>query len=190
MIRKPQFLFVVAAVVCAGLAQFVIAQSGTRSYPQAQGTQATQGSASRSPSRAPASFDDRFWSYLRQAQYQNWASLPGVPADGFAGKSPHGERVKLYVNRAATAGQEGFRTGSILVKENYDATGKKLMAVTVMYRAEGFAPQTGNWYWAKYDSSGRVSVMNNMRVSGRVGMCIDCHQSAQGNDFVFANDRQ
>lgn len=187
MVRKTQFLLAVAAVVlCAGLAQFVMAQSGTRSYPQPQRTQANQGSASR----AEAPFDDRFWSYLKQAQYRNWASLPGVPADGYPGNSPHGERVKLYVNRTAAAGQDGFRTGSILVKENYDASGDNLMAVTVMYRSEGFAPESGDWYWAKYEPDGRVSAMNNMRVSGRVGMCIDCHRSAEGNDFVFANDKQ
>lgn len=187
MIRKTQFLLAVAAVVvCAGLARFVMAQSGSRSYAQAQGTQATQGNASR----AEAPFDDRFGSYLKQAQYRNWASLPGVPADGYPGNSPHGEKVKLYVNRTAAAGQDEFRNGSILVKENYDASGDNLMAITVMYRSESYAPEAGDWYWAKYEPDGRVSAMNNMRVSGRVGMCIDCHRSAEGNDFVFANDAQ
>ncbi|TWT64027.1 cytochrome P460 family protein [Rubinisphaera italica] len=185
MIRNSKSILAVTGLfLCLGLAQFVMAQSGTRNSPQQQQNQNTQGSAPRNE----APFDDRFWGFLKQAQYQNWASLPGIPSDGYPGNSPHGKHVKLYVNRTAAADQNAFQSGSILVKENYDESGKTLMAVTVMYRSKGFAPDAGDWYWAKYESNGRVSTMNNMRISGRVGMCIDCHQSAQGDDFVFAND--
>lgn len=186
MVRTSKSIMAATGLIfCAGFAQFVMAQSGTRTMPQTQSSQTTQGSVNQ----AEASFEDRFWSFLKQAQYQNWASLPGVPADGYQGKSPHGERVKLYANRTAAAKQDEFQSGSILVKENYDATGQNLMAVTVMYRYQGFAPNSGDWFWTKYEANGTVSMMNNMRVSGRVGMCIDCHQSAGGGDFVFANDK-
>jgi len=184
MIHKTPFLLAVSVtVICVGLAQFVMAQSGRRSTNSAQ---EAQGSATR----AKSSFEARFWSYLKEAQYRNWASLPGAPTEGYPGNSPHGMKVKLYANRTATANKDEFGSGSILIKENFDASGEKLMAVTVMYRSKGFAPDSGDWYWAKYEPDGNISMMNKMPISGRVGMCIDCHSSAGGKDFVFANDKQ
>ena len=92
-------------------------------------------------------------------------------------------------NRTAAAGEGKLPVGSILIKENFDSTGTKLMAVTVMYRVERFAPDAGDWHWAKYEADGTVSAMKGMRLTGKVGMCIECHRSAGGGDFVFANDR-
>ncbi len=174
-----------------GLASFATAQSGTRSYPPPRSSsprtesQPAQGNASR----AEAPFEDRLWKYLQQAQYRNWAPLPGVSGDAYDGNSPHGDKVKLYANRTAAAGDGKLPVGSILIKENFDSTGSKLMAVTVMYRAEGFAPEAGDWHWTKYEADGSVSAIKGMRVTGKVGMCIECHRSAGGGDFVFANDR-
>ena len=174
-----------------GLASIALAQSGTRSYPAPRSSsprphsQQTQGSAAK----AEAPFEERFWNYLQQAQYRNWAPLPGVSGDAYDGNSPHGDKVKLYANRTAAAGARALPVGSILVKENFDATGTKLMAVTVMYRSEGFNPDGGDWHWTKYEPDGVLSTMKGMRITGKVGMCIDCHRSAGGGDFVFTNDR-
>jgi hypothetical protein len=174
-----------AAMLTMGLFPLVRAQSGTRTSPQRAQPPATQPSAPR----AEVPFEDRFWHYLQQAQYRHWAPLPGIPGEAYEGHSPHGEKVKLYANRTAAAGGNTFPSGSILVKENFDATGTKLMAVTVMYRSQGYSPESGDWYWTKYEADGSVATMDGMRIAGRVGMCIDCHRSAGGNDFVFANDR-
>lgn len=188
--RGIKYLHLILILVggTVGYALWAVAQSGSRAYPP---TSLPPGSASR-PSTAvrteQAPFEERFWNYLKQAQYRNWASLGGLPASGYPGHSPHGEHVKLYVNRTATTATGEFPHGSILVKENYDASGTSLMAITVMYRTKDYAPETGDWYWIKYEPDGRVSKMNNMPVSGRVGMCIDCHRGAGGNDYVFAND--
>jgi hypothetical protein len=174
-----------------GLASLATAQSGTRSYPPPRSssprteTQPAQGSAAR----AEAPFEDRLWKYLQQAQYRNWAPLPGVSGNAYDGNSPHGDKVKLYANRTAAAGEGKLPVGSILIKENFDSSGTKLMALTVMYRAEGFNPDAGDWHWTKYEADGTVSAMKGMRVTGKVGMCIECHRSAGGSDFVFANDR-
>lgn len=174
-----------------GLASFAIAQSGTRSYsqPQSSSPRTESQPARRNAARSEVPFEDRLWKYLQQAQYRNWAPLPGVSGDAYDGNSPHGEKVKLYVNRTAAAGVGKLPVGSILIKENFDSTGSILKAVTVMYRAEGFAPEAGGWHWTKYEADGAVSAMKGMRVTGKVGMCIECHSSAGGGDFVFANDR-
>ena len=176
------------------------AQSGTRVYTQpSQGsgsrstyTQPGQGSSSStmqgSTKREQAPFEDRFWQYLKRAQYQNWGPLPGLP-DMYDGQSPHGAKVKVFANRAAATASGGqLPHGSILVKENYDATGQDLKAITVMYRAKGFAPDMSDWYWVKYEPSGMVSLNEGRRIRGRVSSCIDCHKSAGGGDYVFKND--
>lgn len=162
-----------------GLATLGYAQSGTRTSPPPRSTTV----------RSEAPFEERLWSYLLQAQYRNWAPLPGVTGDAYDGNSPHGAKVRLYVNRTAAAGDGQFPAGSILMKENYDASGTKLMAVTVMYRSAGYAPESGDWHWTKYEADGSVALMSGQRVTGKVGMCIDCHRSAGGGDYVFANDR-
>ena len=58
-----------------------------------------------------------------------------------------------------------------------------------VYRSKGYAPDSGDWHWTKYEPDGEVSTMKGMRVAGRVNMCIECHKSAGGGDYVFANDR-
>lgn len=174
-----------------GLASFALAQSGTRSYPapRSNSSRTESPSSQGSAARAEAPFEERFWNYLQQSQYRNWSPLPGVSGDAYDGNSPHGDKVKLYANRKAAAGGAEFPAGSILIKENFDSSGTKLMAVTVMYRSEGFNPEAGDWHWTKYEANGAISTMKGMRVTGKVGMCIDCHRSAGGNEFVFANDR-
>jgi hypothetical protein len=187
---------VVAAILATSLAKNLEAQSGTRGQTQPRGGTQTQGSASRSGTPAQGSaprperpFEERLWGYLAQAQYQNWGPLPGQTNDAYPGNSPHGAKVKLYVNRLAAGRPGEFPYGSMLVKENYDESGNRLMAVTVMYRSKGFAQEAGEWYWAKYEADGRASQMNGRAVAGRVSMCIECHSSAGGDDYVFANDR-
>lgn len=46
----------------------------------------------------------------------------------------------------------------------------------------------GDWHWTKYAPDGQVSTMQGMRITGRVSMCVECHKSAGGGDYVFAND--
>ena len=179
----------------------VFAQSGSRSVsPRTQsstrqstidGSAASQSSAGRQEpvARAKAPFETRLWNWLQQCQYRNWAPLAGVSGDAYAGQSPHGDMVKLYANRTAVAKANSLPNGSIILKENFGPDGMTLMAVTVMYRTEGYDPEHGDWYWAKYDADGQVSRMNGMAVAGKVGMCIECHATAAGNDFAFSNDR-
>ena len=58
----------------------------------------------------PASFESQFWKFLHSAKYQNWAPLPGVGADMYPGKSPHGDFVKLFANRTAAGDPKACRT--------------------------------------------------------------------------------
>jgi hypothetical protein len=172
-IRVP--VVIAAAALITSVPATVIAQSGTRFE-----------GGPRVIQQAP--FEQRLWDYLRASHYENWGPLPGKTADFYPGQSPHGDFLKLYVNRAAAANPQNIPPGSIVIKENYGTDRKTLMAITVMYRSQGFDPQHGDWYWVKYEPGGRVARMNGMPVAGKVTMCADCHSGTQGGDFVFAND--
>ncbi len=156
---------------------------------------AQSGTGTRGASRGGAqSFESRFWSYLGDAQYTNWAPAPGQ-TDGFQkGGSPHGAFVKMYLNRTAAGNPQKPPFGSIIVKENYGPDKKKLMAVTVMYRAKGYNPKGGDWYWMKYMPNGSVAEMatpkGRMKLSGKVKGCIECHSGSGDGDFAFYNDKK
>lgn len=181
-----------------GFPNSVFGQSGTRSrassgqQPAAESERpraGQSGTRQNADSSKKAPYETRLWNWLQQAQYRNWAPPAGVTGEAYAGQSPHGDMVKLYANRTAVATADSLPVGSMIVKENFGPDGTTLMAVTLMYRVEGFDPEHGDWYWAKYEADGQVSRMDGMAVAGKVGMCIDCHSSAAGNDYSFANDR-
>lgn len=167
-------------------AQPATAQSGTR------GGGVRQGGGGNGAARAGDTFESRFWNFLQQARYQNWAPAPGQNADPVPSQAPHGAFVKMYLNRTAIAEPDKLPHGSVIVKENYGPDGKALMAVTVMYRSQGYDPEHNDWYWVKYRPDGTVDTtppeMGSMPVAGRFPMCIDCHSSADGKDFAYVND--
>ena len=151
-------------------------------------------SGSRGTGRAAGgSFESRFWSYLAEAQYTNWAPSPGQ-TDGFQkGGSPHGAFVKMYLNRTAAGNPKNPPYGSIIVKENYGPNKKKLMAVTVMYRVKSYNPKGGDWYWIKYKPDGTVAAKmtpkGRMMLAGKLKGCIECHNGSAGDDYSFFNDK-
>lgn len=157
--------------------QHAEAQSGTRVQGQA---------VPREP------FEVRFWNYLQQANYKNWAPGPGQSGDYYEGQSPHGAFLKMYLNRTAIADPTTLPHKSIVIKENYGPDKKTLMAVTVMYRSKGYDAEHNDWYWVKYNPDGTVAQappeMGSMRLAGKVNGCIKCHGEAGGNDFAFVND--
>jgi len=189
--KKRIALAVLWTAAGIGIAGVVAAQSGTRNYSgQSRGSgqgNAAQANRGARP-RAQLPFEERFWDFLQTAQYRNWAPLPGHTVDTYAGQSPHGARLRLYANRTAVGGDADYPFGSVIVKENFDETGQNLMAVTVMYRTQGFAPESDDWYWVKYEPNGAVARKNDRPLAGVVKGCIDCHQGAAGNDYVFTND--
>ena len=69
--------------------------------------------------------------------------------------------------------------GAIIVKENYGKDKKTLMAITPMYKLKGYNPEAGDWFWVKYDSSGKVLK------AGKVKGCIDCHRTQEDKGWLF-----
>lgn len=48
-----------------------------------------------------------------------------------------------------------------------------------MYKKDAYNPTQGDWFWLKYAPDGTIEK------EGKVGGCINCHQSARDNDWIF-----
>ena len=63
--------------------------------------------------------------------------------------------------------------GGMLVKVQYsDAEATQLSGYTVMEKMDGYAEDSGDWFWAAYNAEGDVST------AGSPGYCVNCHASA------------
>lgn len=116
--------------------------------------------------------------------YKNWDMWPGKgelypKSPG----SPHGDLLTTYVSDDAFTAIQGKKGSlpdeSIVVKENYNAN-KTLIALSVMYKEDGYDAANNDWFWASYGPDGSV------RAEGKVKGCIDCHGSKKDNDYIFA----
>ncbi len=125
---------------------------------------------------------EALWNYITETNpYLGWGYWPGH-TEIYPGQSPHGAYLKLYANSLALkAAREGkpMPDGAILVKENYGKDKKTLMAVTPMYKVQGYNPDGGDWFWAKYGPDGKVMT------AGKVASCIECHRAGKAGNFIF-----
>ncbi|MCR9197993.1 MAG: hypothetical protein NXI04_05085 [Planctomycetaceae bacterium] len=165
--------------------------SGTSRQGGSQFRQSVPGSQG-SGTVVKETFESKFWKYLINSRYKNWSPVPGRTGDTYAGESPHGAMLKMYLNRTAAGRPSELPDRSIVVKENYAADGRTLMAVTVMYRTRGYNREGGDWYWIKYRPDGSVDEKvgdgTRLRLAGKPQGCIECHSGADGGDFAFFND--
>jgi hypothetical protein len=133
-------------------------------------------------SHMPAADAGKLWTHITTTNpYDGWGFWPGH-VGMYPGKSPHGAYLKVYANTAALkAAREGkpMPDGAIIVKENYGKDKQTLMAVTPMYKIDGYNPEGGDWYWAKYGADGSVDK------AGKVKGCIQCHSVKKNNDWIF-----
>ncbi|MFO8031543.1 MAG: cytochrome P460 family protein [Desulfohalobiaceae bacterium] len=131
----------------------------------------------------PSPDAEAFWEYVTEVDpYEGWGFWPGH-VGMYKGESPHGAYLKFYANSVALkAIREGTRPlpdGSILMKANYAKDKETLKSLTPMYKSEGYNPEAGDWFWAKYKPNGSV------QASGQVKGCIDCHKQVQSEDWIF-----
>lgn len=152
------------------------------------------------------SYAKSLWNALKRANLAGTDAIQTVP---YQGQPPHGTILETLESTVTVhnrqAGPNGD-TGVVIVKRNYGGDGvskeavsndpaRYLKAVTVMFKREGYDPDSKDWFWAKFKPNGELHVNPmNIKLAGRVakGMnkgCISCHQGAQGGDYVFNHDR-
>ena len=117
------------------------------------------------------------------AGYASWTRVNPKPVKG------HEKYVNIYVNDLArdtylSASGKIFPTCAMIVKqhlENVDS--KNITALTVMLKMPaGYDSDHNDWWWGMYDKDGKVAEM-----SGKVDVCIACHQPAANADYVFSH---
>lgn len=111
-------------------------------------------------------------------EYPQWPGHEGRKP----GQAPHGVFHEIYINstlsEALPENPEVAPNGTIIVKDSYNAE-DELTAITVMAKVEGFAPDSGDWFWAVYSPVGET-----LR-SGNVGGCVTCHAGMKDNDYII-----
>ncbi|MFP3943471.1 MAG: cytochrome P460 family protein [Alphaproteobacteria bacterium] len=137
----------------------------------------------------------KLWKALERERLVGPRAILAVP---YEGQEPHGAILVTLEGNV----EVGDHTGIAMVKRNYggpDISKEKvsnnpdenLGAITIMYRREqGYDPEHENWFWAKYNADGTLQTSpKDMKLAGRVASCIQCHQAAPGEDYVYTHDR-
>ncbi|MCL7476231.1 MAG: cytochrome P460 family protein [Methanosarcinales archaeon] len=113
--------------------------------------------------------------------YQNWSYWPGK-GEFEPAREPHGDFSTTYVSNSSLSSIENkegnMSAGSIIVKNNYDDN-KELVAITAMYKADGFDPEHNDWFWVKYSPDGTIES------EGMIAECNECHGMKRSNDYIF-----
>lgn len=149
-------------------------------------------------SEEDVAYAETLWQALSEARLVGENAFVSKP---YEGTEPH---RAILITQEGDVTVEGH-TGLGIAKYNYlDTTvdevwnnpDQNLDSITVMYqRADGYDPETNNWFWAKYNPDGSLQANPQGRpLAGLVGKgaeqgCIPCHQAAEGDDFVYNHDR-
>jgi hypothetical protein len=114
--------------------------------------------------------------------YASWTKFNDNPIKG------HEVWANVYVNDLAQgiyllASGSVFPACSKIVKTHLEGPeSEAIAAITVMVKMlPGYDPDHNDWWWGMYDKTGKVAEM-----SGKVQVCIACHQPASEADYVFA----
>jgi hypothetical protein len=124
---------------------------------------------------------ERLWERISgESQYTDYDFWPGH--EGLRpGQAPHGVYHKVYINRdlkeRLPVTSRIAPEGTIIVKENYTVD-EELAALTVMVKVKDFAPEAGDWFWARYSPDGTAGP------SGKVQSCLECHAGVADNDYI------
>lgn len=167
------------AVVTAALLMFLAAGDASRAA-----TQAAPGKQAQAEELPPPEAG-AVWAYIHEVSpYRGWQTWPSQAASPTP--KPHGPLGRTYANepaaRAAKAGRP-LPPGSIIVREGLSEKGQRLLNVAVMYKAAGYHPEGGDWYWLL--ASPQAAAQGLYSAQGKVGTCLACHLGEGGNDFVL-----
>lgn len=139
-------------------------------------------------------YADELWQIMLE---QNVAGDDAIQAYPYPGTDPHGMMLETFYTDATVDGH----AGALVIKRNYGPEGvtvdqvlgsreEHLAAVTIMFRrSEGYAPDSGDWFWAKYLPDGTLDqTPGGAPMAGKVQGCISCHSGAEGDDYLFTTD--
>lgn len=167
----------------AGMAVVSIAfLAATVSSGQTSGGQADQGYAAE------------LWQTITDRGLAGENALQAFP---YAGTDPHGMMLVTFYTTATIDGQ----SGDVVIKRTHGPEGvtvdavlgagdDSLASVTIMFRrGDDYAPDSGNWFWAKYLPDGSLDQpTDGTPLAGLVRGDISCHADADGGDYLFTKN--
>lgn len=144
--------------------------------------------------QADQEYASQLWQVMEEGRLVGSDAIQALP---YSGGDPHGAVLQTFYT-SATIGEE---TGTLVVKRNYGPGGatadsvladpqEQLAAVTIMFRRdEGYAPDSGDWFWAKYLPDGTLDqTPDGTPLAGLAAGCISCHSTAPGEDYLYTTD--
>lgn len=136
----------------------------------------------------------QLWQNMEERNLTGDGAIQAFP---YPGTDPHGMMLETFYTDATI----NEHTGTLVIKRNYGPEGvtvdevlgapdDHLAAVTIMFRrAEGYAPDSGDWFWAKYLPDGTLDqTPDGTPIAGLAAGCLSCHSSAEGEDYLFTTD--
>ncbi len=85
---------------------------------------------------------------------------------------------KIFVNKTGLkATGPPLPYGTMIVKENLSPA-NEVVEITVKYKVKDYNPDAGDWFWAKYSTTGEILT------AGKPKECIDCHIRSADNDYI------
>ena len=121
-------------------------------------------------------YAEQLWEQMLEA---NLVGEDAIRSYAYQGTEPHGVVLEQVETTMTVDGHEGI----LIVKNNYMADGltvddvlnaerkEHLDATTIMFKREaGYAPDSGDWFWAKYLPGGEEldRALNDLEMAGRV----------------------
>ncbi|MFC6489312.1 cytochrome P460 family protein [Nitratireductor sp. GCM10026969] len=140
-------------------------------------------------------FAEELWQALEERGIVGEDAIQTHP---YAGTSMHGPVIQYLSGKVTVADHTGtfilkrnYRGEDLSVEETFRDPLQNFDSMGVMFRREeGYAPDSGNWFWVKFMPDGAVATTpDGANMAGRIAPCIGCHQPAEGGDFVFSHDR-
>jgi hypothetical protein len=192
--RMRKIAYLAAISLCITLVLPACGDDGGSSDPPDAG--------STTPDAAPPPFGsaedvtraETLWAEISGAgTYRDWDQMPGVEgvqASTVPDERVHGNFRTVYINQAAAGSLSELPFDAIVVKENLtgdSAANAQVESISVMKKIDGYAEDTGNWFWAKYDAQGELlSTPAGVALAGQITGCLSCHGGE--SDQVFLNN--
>jgi len=117
-------------------------------------------------------------------QALNFESLVKLTDEPIGSQHGLADTMNLWVDEGSVAtyaslGSADFAPGSTIIKEQLDADGT-LDSLAVMFKGpEGYAPDSGDWWF------GIVRPNGNVGPAGQPASCVDCHAAAEDQDWAW-----
>lgn len=133
-------------------------------------------------------YAETLWQVMTEARLVGDDAIKTRP---YPGNDPHGAILEFLETDLDIDGE----THRVIVKRNYmggegvdvgtiwQDGSQHLAATTVMVKREGYDPEHDDRYWVKYQADASIEA------AGKVQGCIDCHQTAEGEDYIYSYTR-